>query len=87
MTEAATQEQQTITIENKQYPVAELSPKVQQLIGIFQRWQAELVEKRLEVAKVEAATRDISREIIETVKADEAAKVAAPPVNDPIVIQ
>lgn len=66
-----------ITIEGKQYEVETLSDRVKQLISIHQKWDAAAGEQKLELAKSEAAIRDITREIVNAVRSEDADKAAA----------
>lgn len=60
----------TINIDNKPYEIDSLSDRVKQLLVIHQRWEKETQELRLNLAKAEAANRDLTREIIDLVKLD-----------------
>lgn len=62
-----------ITIDGVEYEVDKLSQKTRSLLVVHQDWSAELRTQRLDVAKTEAALRDLSREVIAAVKADSAA--------------
>ena len=68
-----------ITIGSQQFDLEKLSDNVKHLIGIHRKWVLELEEKRLEVAKVEAALRDLAKELIALVskEPDRSAIVAA----------
>lgn len=57
-----------LTVDGVEYKVEELSDTVKKLLGIYQIWAKELDELRLDVAKHEAALRDLSREISLTVQ-------------------
>jgi hypothetical protein len=70
------EELKTLTIDGVEYPIADFSEKVQRLIGIHQAWEADAASKRLEVAKSEAALRDLTREILSIVKEEIEAKNA-----------
>jgi hypothetical protein len=68
--------EETVTINNKAYPVSGLSDTVKSLIAVHHKWQESrdsalesLEVVRLEVAKNEAALRDLAREIVELVEA------------------
>lgn len=52
-----------LSIKGRDYPVHELPQDIQNLITIYQKWQMELEEKKLEVFKQEAAIRGIETEI------------------------
>lgn len=66
MTEAI----KTVTIDNVEYEVEKLSPKAQALVKIYQKWAAEAQDQKLELAKTDAALRDLSRELIVAVKGE-----------------
>jgi hypothetical protein len=63
-----TEQIKTITIDNVEYEVEKLSPKTQALVRIYQKWVEEQQKQRLDLAKTEAALRDLSRELTEVVK-------------------
>jgi len=63
MTEAI----KTITVDNTEYEVEKLSQKAQALVKIYQKWAAEAQDLKLELAKSDAALRDLSRELIAAV--------------------
>lgn len=52
-----------LTFENKQFEVEKFSDGVKKLLVIYQQWEQETIKSRLEVAKNEAALRDLTREI------------------------
>ncbi len=60
----------TVTIDGVEYEVEKLSPAARSLISFYQTWSGELASARLEVAKLEAALRQLSSEIIAVVKSD-----------------
>lgn len=62
----------TISIDNVEYEVEKLSDRVKRLIAIYGKWTDEAAELRLNLAKNEAALRDLTREISETVKTEAA---------------
>lgn len=59
----------TVTIDGVDYEIEKLSPAVRALLGFYQTWSGELAAARLEVAKLEAALRQLSAEIISASKA------------------
>lgn len=65
------EEVKTITIDGVAYEIDKLSDKVKALITIYSEWGVELKTQRMVVAKSEAALRDLSREIITTIKAED----------------
>jgi hypothetical protein len=52
-----------LVIDGKTFSIASLSPEVQELVVLYQRWGNERTEAQIEVAKCEAAQRAISVEI------------------------
>ncbi|MEM2159640.1 MAG: hypothetical protein QXN55_01645 [Candidatus Nitrosotenuis sp.] len=82
-----TEELKTLTIDGVEYQIADFSSKVQQLISIHQGWEADANAKRLEVAKVEAALRDLTREILSLVKSEIDAKNAPAEDNSEAVTE
>jgi hypothetical protein len=67
-----------LTVDGKQFDVESFSDGVKKLLVIYQQWEQETVKSRLEVAKNEAALRDLTREI----QAAVAKEVTAPAVDD-----
>lgn len=70
------QTSQTININGKDYVLADLSDSVRSLINVYSTWQNDLAEAqkalteaKLEIAKTEAAMRDLTREIVAAVEA------------------
>ncbi len=59
----------TITIDEVEYAVEDLSAQAKLLLEIHADWRRDLADVRLEVAKHEAALRNLEAEISETVKA------------------
>ena len=55
---------QTITIDGTEHELASFSIEVQRLVSIHQKWEQKLAEDRLEVARGEAAIRELKRELI-----------------------
>jgi len=53
----------TITIEDKEYKFDDLTEQQQSLVSVYRQWSGDLNDLRLEVAKTEAAIRDLTREI------------------------
>jgi hypothetical protein len=62
----------TVSIDGVEYEVEKLSDRVKRLIAIYGKWTDETAELRLSLAKNEAALRDLTREISETVKTEAA---------------
>lgn len=73
----AEQQGQTITVDGVQYDLAQFSTEVHKLVGIHQNWEHKIVEARLEVARSEAAVRDLTRELIGKIQAELAAAAEA----------
>ena len=53
-----------VSINGRQYILEHLPKKVQALLQYHTKWEVCLVQQRLEVAKTEAALRDLQREIL-----------------------
>jgi hypothetical protein len=68
MSEESTATPQTITIDGVEHELASFSIEVQRLISIHQKWEQKLAEDRLEVARGEAAIRELKRELIGKIK-------------------
>lgn len=64
----------TITIDGVELEVAGLGPQVALLMEIHAEWRRQLADARLEVAKHEAALRNLEAEIGDTVKKQQAAE-------------
>lgn len=73
MTEAA----KTITLDGISYDVAQFSQGVQQAIGIYNVFNADLQKAQLDVMKNQAALQTIGAQITEAVKKELADKKAA----------
>ena len=58
----------TITIDGVEHETAALGAQVQLLMEIHAEWRRQLADARLEVAKHEAALRNLEAEIADTVK-------------------
>jgi predicted RNase H-like nuclease (RuvC/YqgF family) len=57
----------TLTIDNVEHQLSTFSPTVQRLVEINTHWRDELAAARLEVAKLEAALRQLESELTQTV--------------------
>jgi predicted nucleotide-binding protein len=57
-----------ITIQDKEYNEAELPVDLQKLISIYRKWTAEATEAKLEITKIEAACKELSREIVKNIE-------------------
>lgn len=71
-----TENQQKVSIGNKEYTLEELDPQVVNLLTVYTKWDKDreaclenLSTAKLEVAKIEAAIRDLANEINLTQKA------------------
>jgi hypothetical protein len=74
-----TEAPQAVTINGREYQLAELSDTVKNLLGVYNQWAADrdaavaaLNEAKLTLAKNEAALRDLSREVVELVDSEAA---------------
>lgn len=67
----------TLTIDGKEYPITDFSQQVQTLVGIHSKWSSDLQEQRLDVAKTEAALRNLDAELAKVVAEELAAKAPA----------
>lgn len=68
---------QTLTIDGVNHEVTNFSPAIQQAVGIYNTFQADLQKAQMEVVKVQAALQSIGNQISEAVKAElEAGKEA-----------
>lgn len=76
----------TLNIDGATYNVSDLSATVQSLVGIYNDWNQNLADAQSKSAQVQAALNDLSRQIINQIKADNdaAAEAAndAPPATD-----
>lgn len=59
-----------LTVDGTEYPVANFSPTVQQLVAIHTSWRNDLQTERMKVAKTEAALRAIDAELAQAVAAE-----------------
>lgn len=68
-----------IAINGRQYVLEHLPKRVQALLQYHAMWEQDLSKQRLEVAKTEAALRDLQREIMnEMVQVEALLKSATP---------
>jgi ketopantoate reductase len=58
----------TITVDGVEHELATFPTDVQRLVGIHQHWEAKLIEARLQVPMIEAAIRDLTRELTGKIK-------------------
>lgn len=70
----------TLNIDDKTLQVADLSQRVQNLVGVYNEWNQKLADAQSQFSLVQAGLNDLSRQIILQIKQDEeeAAKAAAP---------
>ena len=61
---------QTLTIDGVNHEVTNFSAGIQQAVGIYNTFQADLQKAQLEVVKVQAALQSIGNQISEAVKAE-----------------
>lgn len=52
-----------VSIGGKSYPFSQLPKDLQDLITVYTRWEKELADAKVEVFKLEAALKGISKEI------------------------
>ena len=73
----------TITVDGAEHDLSSFSDEIQKLVAIHQKWEGDLVEKRLGLAQIEAALRDLTRELSGKIKEslDAQAAAAATPVE------
>jgi hypothetical protein len=71
----------SITVDGKEYPIAQFSETVQRLVSIHTSWSTQLVEERLDVAKTEAAIRAVDAELSQLIAAELNPPVAQPDVD------
>ena len=70
----------TITLDGISYDVAQFSSGVQQAVGIYNAWSADLQKAQVEVLKTQSAMQGLAAQIAEAVKkelAEKAEKAAA----------
>lgn len=67
----------TLNIDGTAFNIADLSPQVQGLVGVYNDWNQELSNAQSKAALHQAALNDLSRQIIQQVKADQDAAAAA----------
>lgn len=65
----------TINIAGKNYEVELMSEGVKRLITIHGKWSTDVEDTRLELAKGEAALRDLSREIVDAISKETQAEI------------
>lgn len=58
----------TITVDGTEHQLTTFSDEIQKLVAIHQQWEGKLVERRLDLALVEAGIRDLTRELSAKIK-------------------
>lgn len=68
----------TLNIDGTELKVADLGPRVQALVNVYNEWNQKLADAQAQFALVQAALNDLSRQIIVQIKQDndDAAKAA-----------
>lgn len=64
----------TFTVDGKEYPISSFSEVVQRLATIHTEWRNQLSAEKLDVAKTEAALRQLDAELSQTVTKELAEK-------------
>ena len=72
----------SITIDGVEHQVADLPTEVATLVAVHTRWANELADARYEVAKHEAAIRQVEAEIVRAVKTASAEVAAETPAAE-----
>lgn len=67
----------TLNIDGTAFNVADLSQQVQGLVNVYNDWNQALADAQSKAALHQAALNDLSRQIIQQVKADQDAAAAA----------
>lgn len=67
----------TLNIDGTAFNVADLSPQVQSLVGVYNDWNQALADSQSKAALHQAALNDLSRQIIQQVKTDAEAAASA----------
>lgn len=67
----------TLNIDGNTLQVADLSARVQQLVAVYNDWNQKNADAQSELAMIQAALNDLSRQIIVQIKADSDAAAAA----------
>jgi hypothetical protein len=67
----------TLNIDNVSVNVADLSPAVQNLVGVYNEWNQDFADAQQKAAQLQAALNDLSRQIIVQIKKEEEDKKAA----------
>lgn len=67
---------ETLNIEGQTYAFKTLTNDVKQLVSIYKRWNLELSDLKIEQAKLEAALRNVSGEMIQLLKSSNAEPIS-----------
>lgn len=65
-----------INVDNRTYDVASLPQQCQTLVAFYNEWRQKEADLKSELLLTQAAVREISREIVQTIQVEEAKKVA-----------
>jgi len=65
-----------INVDEVPYAVSDMTDDVKRLVNFYNDWRQEEAQIKSDLLKVQAAMRDLSREIIQTIKNEKAAKDA-----------
>lgn len=71
------EEIKVITIDEVPYAVDQMSETVQQLVDVYNDWNQKEMEARSHLMMISAAKNDLSRQIVQQVRADKEAAEAA----------
>ena len=73
-----------VNVDGTPYQVSDMSEIVQELVIYYNQWRKEEFEAKSELFKLQAAMRDMSREIVGTIKkeVEEAANKVETPESD-----
>lgn len=72
----------TITLDNKSFEVAQMSPEVQQMVAYLDEWRQREVDQTSELLLVRGALRDLQNALAQQIQAD----ITPPaPANDEVV--
>lgn len=63
-TTPATNQEDSVTIDNIEYKISDLTESQQRLIGIYKQWKEDEMAAQLEVMKLQAAQKEIAREVV-----------------------
>ena len=73
MSSLQVEELKVLNIDGKPIEVSSLSENVQKLVDIYNHFRQNEADAKIEMIKIQAAMRDISREIVTSIKAEEEA--------------